>query len=542
MTMITDKPELVNGAANPGGRPKSENPSAKTLANRESQGRRETADIGAALDLPSHLRFDALAVNDAARIMEYARGELARFESESGALCFADERGIWNPAQTAWTINAAQNWRRFIDGALTDARDMALNEIAANGEIAWHDGEQKERYMKAFETMKPAGNRHLRETADTLINMAADIPITARTDEHNISREPLIPINSGGAWLVADCEYVDRDELMGMKIIGLDMAMDYPNLAAWENPPTEQHRRSREIYEIRYGKSFLQRIALGALGADKRMELVKAAKPNFGKSTFFAALHNAFGSCVSTIGYKELAGISGRFTPIHKALATSLWAVADECDKAGFVNPAHLGELVNDILSVELKGMNPKEMRRIATLYFVGNDWLATDSGAAGIPERFEWAHEFHGADEMTENDSNLLRGKEAGETLQAGILIMAANLVRENPNAPDYFTPLAKAKGNTVTDESREARAAFIEQNATMPMQALTASVYPDMNGFVSNAEIDAIFEEWEIEQSERPKTKALAALMRRFDGRPTKRRRQRGYAGISRKENGDD
>ncbi len=270
------------------GRPESEEPSAKTRANRASDARAAAREIGEERGLPERLRIDRLVETDAARVLQYMPDDLRRFDSRGGDLHYCDERGVWQRAALGWNANGASGWRRFVHVAIRAGRTGAIAELGKNAPETLSEDEKRD-YIAAFASVRTAGERHEKDVAATIINHSAAVKRVDVRAEHDYRDRPLIPLGGedGGAWDVAAGKAITRAELRDCHFIGVQWAMPAPRMDAYENPRAGVQEMVKLVLDERYEYEFLQRVALGLLGADKRMEVVKAETPDFGKSTYW---------------------------------------------------------------------------------------------------------------------------------------------------------------------------------------------------------------------------------------------------------------
>jgi len=525
------------------GRPRTDNPSDKTLANRRSEERRDAIAIGESLDMRH--RIDELEAADTARILHYMGADLALVDSRGGALHYCDQRGIWQPVSVSWSD---EGWREFVGNAIGAARTAALRELVESPELI-ADADEREHYSQAFAAMRQPSHAYKREVGLNLTTIGAQggIGRISAQSEHDYRLAPVIPMADGG-WDVVNGETIDRTALRAMNIIGVNWRMDAPDLEAWRNPRTDAERRVADILANHYGGEYLDRMALGLLGPDKRIESVKADMQNFGKSTAWTALAKAFTGMVATPGQKALANIGGRFTPIHSALANALWVVIDEAQAADGVNTGQINELISETLAVERKGIDAYEARRRGTLWFVGNDWARLDTTSPGMESRLEWAYDFSlrpdGMAAMSDADGRLMQTAAAARVLQAYMLIRAQAMAADNGWGEDWDTPLSRAKRETTSGTADESRAALMAAGTPVAILALQDAFMPATTaetGFVSAAEVDAAFERFGIEKKSRPKTKTLSAYMARISNGAAKPTRKtidgvqvRGWSGL--------
>ena len=531
-----------------GGRPRDENPTPEADAMRRSRSRAEAHDIGERLDLPPYLRFDRIEETDALRVIHYYGDDLARFDSRGDYLHYCDERGVWQRA-AGWTANGYRLWVKTVVKA---SRVQAVDEVM-DSEDLFESHEQRDFYASAFLSLRVETNRHLHEVGETLISSARDVQSVAERDEYIYPQHPVIPLNSpeGGAWDVLGRREISRAELRELRLMDVEWAMSRPDFAAWDNPSSDVQQKVKDLLANHYGADILDRLALGLLGPDKRIEIVKGELPGFGKSTLFDLLRAAFGAAmVEIVGERSLANLAGRFTPIHNALAVALFVVVDEVDKAGPLPTSKINEMVGRYLSVEKKGIDPYTIRRLGTLWFVGNDWAQLDADAPGIADRMDWALDFGGAlspsnyEKLTAADARALTHPLAGATLQAFLLRRAAEL----GEGAGEEGAVAAAKWQTRNSASKAALESFRGERVSPALDALR-DVYEaaDDSEFALASQIPKDLAAAGIPKSEIPKTRELSAIMRRLSPNIRRGRRtldgktHRVWLGLRRKQSAD-
>lgn len=527
------------------GRPRTDTPSDKTLQNRAAAERRErraAANIIGA-QLPERLRFDLLEETDVERIYHWRADDLARFDSRGGELLFCDSRGVWRIAGD-WNSRGGE-YRRFVNDAIAHTRALALREIAggADGGLI---GADVELYATAFGAIRCDSNRHNNAVGESVINHSHAAARVGERSEHRYVENPMIPLADGGGWDVVNARRVGREDMRALHITRLDWAMPSPDLTAWDAPANDVQTAVKRILIERYGAGerggFFDRMALTLLGPDKRIELVKAATANFGKSTFFETLQIAFGREMVHIELeKAVANIGGRFSTAVGALTTALWVVLDEVDKAGAITAGALNALTNETIPYEKKHVDAQRAARTATLWLVGNDWAEIDTGATGIDKRIDWAWDFGAggalmADEMPDTDARAMRHEGAGAVLQAALLIRAAELAGgASGAAADGLNPLARAIPATRGERSNRALDDFMASGLPPAHRALADSFAAADGGFVTSGEITATLRAAGMDAREIPKTSAMRALVNRIAPNAKPARRMDGGARLS-------
>ena len=527
-----------------GGRPRHDNPSPDAAAKRGWRARAEAHEIGERLDLPPHLRFDRIEETDALRVIRCCGADLARFASRGDYLHYCDERGVWRRA-VGWMTNGYRLW---VKTAVKKSRLQAIVDVANSG--LFESDDERDFYVSAFSSLRVETNRHLREVGETLISSALDVQLIPERDEHVYPRRPVIPLDApdGGAWDVLGRREISREELREMRLLDVDWAMPRPDFAAWDNPASDVQQKVKDLLLTHYGADILDRLALGLLGPDKRIELVKGELPGFGKSTLFDLLRASFGAAmVEIVGERSLANLAGRFTPIHSALAVALFVVVDEVDKAGSLPTSKVNELVGRFLSVETKGVDPCTVRRRGTLWFVGNDWARLDADAPGIADRMDWALDFGGKlspsayEKLTDSDARALTHPLAGATLQAFLLRRASELA----DGAGEEGAVASAKWKTRSGASKAALEDFRGERVSPALDALR-DVYEaaDDSEFALASQIQKDLADAGIPKCDMPQTTELGALLRRLapniqrDSRWVDGKTQRVWLGVRRRQ----
>ncbi len=259
-------------------------------------------------------------------------------------------------------------------------------------------------------------------------------------------------------------------------------------------------------------------------------------------------MRRAFGDeIVKLQGERLLENLGGRFTPLHADLTESLFVVLDEADKPGAIPSGKLNEIIGDTLSVERKGVDPYIAKRLGTLWFLGNDWPAIDTSAAGIAARFDWAWDFAESEKrngvMEGMDVWAMRHPDGGAVIQARILDLAKSLAAldgrsiVDSNSP----PLAIGKPKTQTSRSNGYMEDFKSSGEPLAFRALKRALVADESGFVASAAIDDHLKSCGfIDAKERPKGRVLGGYMRKIaPGAKSEVRRAagkvtRGWAGV--------
>ena len=396
------------------GRPRTDNPSEKTEANRQSEVRKRGAD------LPEYYRISGnyLEGSEIARIIQFL-GYAAQSDRENvyiANLLLGSWRKI--PATGKWDMGLETSMRLLIVKARERAREEFLKEYGDKPE--WEDyAAQMER-----DFAQRCSARHVRECISHLGTSPGELPYFGKPHSH--MREPLIPLAEGGAWDVRNNRSIDAKKFLSYKFLDL----------RWGMPKPTREDGDDEIvaaFLAHYRQEVADRLAYQFLYAAKRTDSVKAPTGNFGKSQLTTLLQEGIHmDAVKRLDAKDLSYAGGQFDELKNALGTSLFVHIQEGNNAepaaGAVNI-----LVEDTIQVHRKYEAQEEYPRYGRVTIFGRDWAQIPMDDPTTRLRFSWAWDYEDAPEMSVDTERLLRhNRRAGGAVVAYLLERAAVLWRE--------------------------------------------------------------------------------------------------------------
>ena len=530
-----DMSDYQNGNGTGPGRPPVENPSDRTQANRRSNARRQAYELADDADLPERLRFDQQEKQDVDRILYYAAEEAAALESRGRIVVLCDDRGVWRPVSIWTESQSGQATRRTVNALVKRGRAGAILELSEREDLP-----DAEFYMDTMTDALRDTNNHLRGVHSAILNRGEDFPPIDPTAEYVFGRDPVLPMQVGGAWDIAAGSTITRNQLRDLHMVDVDWSIPTPDLTAWDSPKTAKQRHIKRILQERYGDTPMKRLALGLFGPDKRIDTLKAETSNFGKNSLFELLKIALGGngCVVNLTEGALERIGGRFSQAKKAMVSALFVSIDEVDKLGDLAQKGINSLTNTEIDVETKGVDAYSVPRTATLYLLGNDWPSIDMSATGMNTRFGWAYEWDGDEPMSKTEGYLMRDPECAPVMLARLLELAHDLWRESEG------DMERAASLTHDSVSRMALEDMRQYGTPLETRVLQERFRPaERSDYVPVSEIHDAMEDAGMEKNDIPKGKAFAAMMRRFAPNAKSERRTEGsnrfrvWTGITKK-----
>ena len=397
------------------GRPRTDNPSEKTEANRQSEVRRR------GVDLPEYYRISGnyMEGSEIARIVKFM-GHAAQSDRDNVYIANL-QLGSWRkiPATGKWDMGLETTMRLLIVKARERAREEFMKEYGDKPE--WEDyAAQMER-----DFAQRCSARHVRECISHLGTSPGELPYFGKPHSH--MRYPLIPLAEGGAWDARNNRRIDEKAFLEYKFLDL----------RWGMPTPKREPGDDEIvaaFLAHYKQEVADRIAYQFLYAAKRTDSVKAPTGNFGKSQLTTLLQEGIHiDAVKRLDSKDLTHAGGQFDELKNSLGTSLFVHIQEGNNAeapaGAVNI-----LVEDTVQVHRKYEAQEEYPRYGRVTIFGRDWAQIPMDDPTTRLRFSWAWDYGDAPEMSVETERLLRlNPRAGGAVVAYLLERAAELWRES-------------------------------------------------------------------------------------------------------------
>ena len=482
----------------------------------------------AAASLPLHLRINPAEECDAARVFHYARGRLLRVMPKTGDdyVMVGGSDGLW----TELSVHRSSSISALL-GLLRDARAEAIADMRANHpdldeladklEATWHDN-ARQWYAVARHVIVAAG--------DPEAEGIEAIP----EQELNAQRPGYIPLAGGGALDLKTGERLDRDETLALRLRGCGWVIPMPEPGDY-NIKSRGADAMRDAIHGRDGKpgrykDVFERLSAGLAESGKFVDVIVAPESNYGKTTIYDMLLNAFpGSVASISGKNSFSAQGARFDALKQKLSSGAWLVfIDEADRGAGDSPQEVDSTTvvgatNTILSVERKGENERELRRTAVPVLVGADWPWFSPEAQGMDTRFTWATVLEGCGPLSSSERALLVSEDAGKVLRWYMCEKAGEYLR--------MSFLGTAGDQTCTPASDAVVREMFDARTDPIVKALRSEFKFSVTGTTPGKEIVEAFKRYAVEgliaEKDIPKGRRVGSVMRSAFGRGAKRER---------------
>ena len=510
----TGEPKTDNrgGARDGSGRPKSDDPSYKTLSNRRAEQRTLLKnwlfDKGESNGTPLPKRFwmDDLVDADVERNLHYNIDKYC-----------TDGKNVYIFYNATWIQLNARNEKsiRAVTQITLSSRSDAALDLGDN--YCDHDDENDFEmsliYAKELRGLT-IRSRHCVEIMRTIAGSGnQDIKKIPKINFDQRNRHPLVPLSDGTTLDLTEFPPVFLDETQVPKEVYLldhDWMIpppDFSLLDSMEGCPMDNAIRNH------YGEMLFTRIASYLLGTDKSIDCFTAASDS-GKSTLSDLLMEALPGAVGMQGAKGVFHKDGqRFTPVATSLSTNLITIIDEVGHSTIkIGTSTINEWVQDTIDRERKGEQRGSVRRISSMLMVGHTYPHVNFSDQGIKTRFKWAYDGSKMSMMESRTRFELMDPKQIDYLRAWLFYKAAELWSIHGST-------VGAKKELENDEDVKVAVGVMSESRQDPVSSILNEKFEeDPNGFVTSSDIEKSLEELE---EDRPKGKALAAaITRTFHG----------------------
>ena len=278
------------------------------------------------------------------------------------------------------------------------------------------------------------------------------------------------------------------------------------------------------------GTDFLRRLAYLIQSPRKQIDCLIMG-PDAGKSTLFTALTWALGEGAVEVAKGQAVASSDRFTNGINFLAKRALVIADEADKVKEYPKTLVTSVCDDFISLELKGIDAFQTRRVGNLIFAGNDFPKIQF-LPGVEARIPNCHILDKATAISKGTRARLLSRHAYQFLAAWLLEEGARMYALRQ---DGTSPQGKVNVN-----------AWKEAVAPPALTALLAVAEEKGDGKVSGADLRRAVEDYIGERAPEKKgwesmvkqafPRAVAKRSGRFNGIVTS-----GWEGIRLKDDAD-
>lgn len=459
---------------------------------------REYGEIADKLNLPGWLRFKYLEDHDADRILEWNSQFLLRVDHKLPMILDLNS-GCWLPLRTS-SLKA----QAVVRSAIMQTRNLTADQVyrwlldlSMNDKAYWED---------FIRTKVPCSASHV----SRVVNQLSQRILTDENFVQNESseefddrnRRPVIPIIGRGAIDFTQSDWTQTimtAEMAEMRMTfhGWVMPVPEPDILDSES---EAVKVMQKVIDYRYSEAMISRIARHLLGVGKHIDVICAPQADWGKSTLITLCERAFPGMIGRVeAAKALSAQGTKFSQIETLLTSKLIVFIDEGgeEPAVKVRPGALKTLVDDNLSVELKGENRRTVKRVGTAVFVGHDWPWIDTSAQGMAARFKWAYKANDVQPMSQAARDIIvNSKEAVDYFRYRVLQKAHEIYHAGD--PDEQT-------NTI--DAQHAVSEFIKARFD-PFAIAVQMEYEigDKNDFVPTAQIRLVLEGVADEEKVKP------------------------------------
>ena len=432
--------------------------------------------------VPSWALFDNLEDADSERVLRYF---FTSFRNRRGMDAYlADGYGTWLLLQDGARSCQAVVRAMILAGRANAADDMweAVVDVSMVDKMAYGN------YLR--NDLKCTGG-HVRAVALQLrqVVMGTDVAHNVAVEDFDRRNErPAIPLADGGGLDLTTGMTISPNQLSERLLMSHGWALPMIDKAILESQ-TEGAKAMREAIDDRFGMELIRRLARHALGISKSIDAL-IAPAGWGKSTLITIMELAFPGMVGRVESGRALSTGGdKFSVVTSLLASRLWVFVDESggkvDK--LIHGSILKTWVDDVISVERKGIDRLSRRRMGTAMFVGYDYPPVDMSDQGMKERFRWAYRMSD-DPMEQEDRDLLVSPDAIEYFRQ-TLMSAAIALWQDGDIDDI----------ELSDESEGALDEFIMKRSN-PLALALRSEYELGDGkrdFVASAKVQLVLEE---------------------------------------------
>ena len=234
--------------------------------------------------------------------------------------------------------------------------------------------------VAAGDTGRRASDAAINSIVNDLHDLAAgsDLPILQRD---TLCRTPLVPF-ADGTHLHLDAGQTETCScnLDNHPWIDFDWQIPPPN---WD---LFHHHRPDVLDQ--FDEHVLTQVAERLHGPDKRADFLTSPASDAGKSSFTTACARALPGLIQRLEASELNKDKVNFSVHSAPLATSRITFLDEFIKNGMDVTGLLYGITDDTVNVNAKHEQQKQLPRLGTPIFVGDDEPTYNSAAQGIPNR----------------------------------------------------------------------------------------------------------------------------------------------------------
>lgn len=511
----TGEPYSKRGGYREGsGRPKSEDPSYKTLSNQRSEERTVLKNwLNSKRDennqqLPKRFWMDDLVDADVERNMYYNIDKYCM----DGKNVYAFYNGVWVKLNIRNEKSIRAITQITLNSRADAARDLGNNYCDYNDK---YDIEMSLLYAKELRGLTTKA-RHCIEIMRTIaVSGNQDIKIVPNVIFDQRNGRPTIPLMNGKTLdltkyppVILNPEKVPEDTY----ILDHDWMIPEPDFTLLESM---RGCAMEQAINSHYGEILFTRIASYLLGTDKSIDCFTAIS-NSGKSTLADILMEALPGAVGMHGAKGIFHKDGqRFTPVATALSTYLITIIDEAGHSSIkISTSVVNEWVQDTIDRERKGEQRTAVRRISSILMFGHTYPHVNFSDQGIKTRFKWAYDGSAIPEMASKTRFLLKNEDQIRYLRAWLFNKAAELWNEHRSTTG-------AKNSLEEDERIKAAVEIMSESRMDPVSAVLIDNFEEYeHGFVSSSDIDKVLDELD-DPNEKPKGKSLGiAITRAFHG----------------------
>ena len=314
---------------------------------------------------------------DTERILYYQGNALAL---RNGELWVAGSNGLWAPGRTERGKASLRD--RIISGREAAREELRNNQPLLDLEDWWYQLDVRQRHWNAV----------LVNVCDYLQARGQSVhDIPAVPDARWDSQRGVVPVlDPVGALDLKDAgQFLNPDQLLPMYVEDRGWEIPVPDLYA------PIHTDAWDIIEQRYGWILAERMAAALLGPGKNIDAIIVEMPNWGKDAWISWLELCLPGAVAQFPNSSVLSERGnRFSQAYYPLTQSVLVFFNECDKLDRnIPPGTLNAMVADRLVIELKYVNPRDIKRVGTPVFVGNGKPVLDGTQLGTDARFQWAY-----------------------------------------------------------------------------------------------------------------------------------------------------
>ena len=480
------------------GRPKSDDPSERTVANQRSQKRTSMKNWAFEKNLPLRFLMDDMIAADTERCIHYGTDDFAT----DGKNVFVSRGNVW--IQLKGSDNRAMS-------AMVENIKRARGEAAYELGEDYHEDQQCLAYVKLLrqESVTAYHARNVMFTVMAHMPHEKGVKRCTLQDFDRRDKNPAIPLNDGTTLDLTQYPPVimPLEKAKNLMMLDHEWNIPPPDFSVLLHP--EKYTMPAAIHN-RYGIELMERCAVYLLGVSKAIDSI-VMPSDAGKSTLAEMMKHALPDAVSIHNASGVFNVEGsRFTPLATAVSSSMITIVDEVGHDTIsVYTTMINEYAQNTVDDEKKGLQRRSVNRISSVLLMGHDWPHVNASDQGITTRFVWANDLRSLKKMTSAERAELMSYENIAYLRAWLFDTAAKLFSQYGNGE--MAREEQQKEPAIQD----AVANLLKSRLDPVSEALQEYLEPDKNGFVETTYIRGIFDKEDIGTA--PKGKGFSKVLRR-------------------------